>query len=80
MESAFEQITRFLGRFEDEVQGRDAARPDPALRQRLDSFARGACSESERSELCELLTTRPELVGYLAESVKQMRGANGSTS
>lgn len=78
MPSAFKQIIQFLGHFEAEVQGRDATRPDPELRIRLDRFARGECSESERAELCQLAVRQPELVGYLAESVKQLRPTTGS--
>ena len=80
MQNPFEQIIQFLGHFEEEVQGRDAVRPEGELRNRLDRFARGDCSESERSELCQLVMQRPELVGYLAQSVKQLRGATGAVS
>lgn len=73
MPSDFEQIVRFLSHYEAEVQGRDAARPDPELRGRLDRFARGECTEAERAELCQIVVRRPELVGYLAECVKQLR-------
>lgn len=73
MPNAFEQIIQFLGHFDAEVQGREAIRPDPELRRRLDRFAKGECSEAERSELCQLAMRQPELVSYLAESVKQLR-------
>lgn len=80
MPGDFEQIIQFLSRYQDEVLGHDAMRPEPELRQRLDRFARGECSESEQGDLCHLLTHHPEWVGYLAESIKQLRTANGTPS
>lgn len=77
MANDFEQITRFLNRFDDEVQGRDAMRPDPELRDQLERLARGECTDNERTRLCELLSKHPEWVGFLADSIKQMRPAGG---
>jgi hypothetical protein len=75
MTEDFAHIVEFLNRFQDEVQGRDLMYPDPELRQRLDRFARGECSQSEQGDLCQMLTRHPEWVVYLAECIKGLRGA-----
>jgi hypothetical protein len=73
MLNAFAQINEFLNSFPDEVQGRDAMRPDPQLCDRLERLARGQCSEPERVELCQMLVSHPEWMSYLADSIKQLR-------
>ncbi len=80
MSNDFAQIADFLARFQDEVQGRDAMRPDPQLCGRLERLARGQCTENEREDLCKMLVNHPEWVSYLADSIKQLRHSNRSLS
>lgn len=58
------------------LEGRVEARvgieePDPAWRTRLEKFAEGRLAPDELAKLCDELRDRPDLVAWLADSIKQ---------
>jgi hypothetical protein len=73
MDTSFSVLVRFLQQSSDEVQGREAVAPDMEMMQRFEAFARGGCSDSERSSLCQIIKDSPQWASFLAESVKRLR-------
>ena len=61
-----------------EVSGRSYVEVPPATKDRLASFAAGATTAEEREEIKKLVLERPELIPFLVEEVKRLRGANNS--
>ncbi len=64
-------LTRFLGYFDPDVEGRAAEPPPADVAERLNRFASGDASASERSHMAGLLKEHPEWVRYLAQAIRQ---------
>ena len=74
MNESFAAIFRFLEQFEPQVAGHAYEPPDPALRAKVQAFARGDLPADEHDCLIRQLQADPDLVGYLSETVKGLRG------
>ena len=61
-----------------EVSGRAVVEVPQVMKDRLARFAAGATTEEEREEIKKLVLERPELIPFLVEEVKRLRGANNS--
>lgn len=76
MNDPFSILSRFLERFDDDVEGRAVLEEPPEdIRQKLAQFAVGSLPEAERAELIELLQNNPQWVPLLAREVKARRPA-----
>ncbi|HEY1052725.1 MAG TPA: hypothetical protein VGE39_23300 [Prosthecobacter sp.] len=64
-------LTRFLNQFDPEVEGRAAEPPPPDVAERLNRFASGDSSATERGSVAGLLKEHPEWVRYLAQAIRQ---------
>jgi hypothetical protein len=73
MSNTFEMLARFLDRFSDEVQGRQAEEPPESVQPRLRALAAGRLAGSDRSEVLGLLNQNPGWVPWLAKEIKGLR-------
>ena len=73
MSNAFQILTGFLERFEDEVEGRELSQPPEEIALQLRALAKGSLPETELPQLFSLLNQNPHWVGRLAEEVKALR-------
>ena len=73
MASEFEILAGFLAKFGDEVEGRELQELPNDVRVKLQTLASGSLSESERSQLFDLLNENPAWIGRLADEVKALR-------
>ena len=69
----FKAIFEFLDQCGPEVGGRAVEAPEPAAARKLQRFARGACDEAERAEVCTLLRAKPVWLRWVAAEVRQAR-------
>ena len=63
-------LTRFLSRFEPEVEGRAAEPPPAGVAARLNRFAAGEADADERASLAVLLKEHPEWVRFLGMAIR----------
>ena len=70
MTTDFELLCDFLERTGDEVAGRSGEPPSEDFLEKMKRIAAGATTAAERSELCEVLRTKPHLVRVLADLIK----------
>ncbi len=63
-------LTRFLGRFDPEVEGRGAEPPPPEIASRLDRLAAGTADAKERASLATLLKEHPQWVRHLGLAIR----------
>jgi hypothetical protein len=61
-----------------EVSGRASADVPQVTRDQLARFAAGATTDEEREEIKRLVLEQPELIPFLVEEVKRLRGAKAS--
>ncbi len=80
MNDSFAAIFQFLEQFEPQVSGHALEPLDPALRAKVQAFARGELPAAEHEPLIRQLQTDPELVGFLTATVKGMRGNEGTNA
>lgn len=73
MPESFAVITRFLERFSDDVEGRQASELSEETKQQLKKLARGELPRGEHEPLFAILRTDPTAVSWLAEEVKVLR-------
>jgi hypothetical protein len=73
MANDFEILAGFLAKFSDEVEGRELQELPKDVQVKLREMAQGNLSESERSQLFDLLKENPAWVGRLANEVKALR-------
>jgi hypothetical protein len=73
MANEFEILAGFLAKFGDEVEGREMQEPPKHVQAQIHALARGALSESERTQLFNLLNENPQWLGRLADEVKSLR-------
>jgi hypothetical protein len=73
MANDFEILAGFLAKFSDEVEGRELQDLPKDVQVKLREMAQGNLSESERSQLFDLLKENPAWVGRLANEVKALR-------
>ncbi len=73
MNESFVPIFQFLEQFEPQVSGRGHEPPDPALRAKVQAFARGELPAAEHEPLIRQLQADPALAAYLGEAVKSLR-------
>lgn len=64
-------LTRFLNRFDPDVEGRAAEPPPADVAARLDRFAAGEADAAERGSVAGLLKEHPEWVRYLAGAIRK---------
>jgi hypothetical protein len=64
-------LTRFLNRFDPDVEGRAAEPPPADVAARLDRFAAGEADNAERGSVAGLLKQHPEWVRYLAGAIRK---------
>lgn len=74
MNESFSAVFQFLEQFEPRAAGHGHEPPDPALRAKVQAFARGELPAAEHEPFIRQLQADPDLVGYLTETVKGMRG------
>lgn len=74
MNESFAAIFQFLDQFEPRVAGHGQEPADPVLRAKVQAFARGELPAVEHEPFIRQLQADPDLVGYLTETVKGMRG------
>ncbi len=74
MNESFAAVFQFLEQFEPQVSGHALEPLDPALRAKVQAFARGELPTAEHEPLIRQLQADPELVGFLTATVKGMRG------
>ena len=77
MANTFEILTRFLERYDDEVEGRQLAEPADEVKIKLRRLARGELPTAEQGELLGLLNRNPHWIGRLADEVKALRADPG---
>ena len=80
MNESFAAIFQFLEQFEPQAAGHGHEPPDPALRAKVQAFARGELPATEHEPFIRQLQADPDLVGYLTETVKSMRGNDAASS
>ena len=73
MPESFAVITRFLERFSDDVEGRQASELSEEMKQQLKKLARGELPRAEHEQVFAVLRSEPAAVSLLAEEVKQLR-------
>jgi hypothetical protein len=73
MTNAFQILSGFLDRYDNEVEGRELQEPGPDIQIKLHQFARGTLPQGEQSDLLGLLNRNPQWIGRLAADVKGMR-------
>jgi hypothetical protein len=78
MPNAFEILSGFLARYDDEVIGRESTVLPAEISGRLRSFARGQLTATEQEDLVHQLNEHPDWVAALASEVKTLR--NGGES
>ncbi len=76
MDGTFEILARFLQKFGDEVEGRQATELPQETRAKLTQLAHGKLEPAVRTELMAQLGQNPEWVAWLAQEVKSLRGAD----
>ena len=64
-------LTRFLNRFDPDVEGRAAEPPPADVAARLDRFAAGEADAAERGSVAGLLKEHPEWVRDLAGAIRK---------
>jgi hypothetical protein len=64
-------LTRFLNRFDPDVEGRAAEPPPADVAARLDRFAAGEADAAERGSVASMLKKHPEWVRYLAGAIRR---------
>jgi hypothetical protein len=69
MDNDFEILSAFLESVEPEVSGRSAAPVSDADRERIQQFARGELSDSERDALLPSLAANESALQLLVEAV-----------
>lgn len=74
MQSDFKHLISFLLRGEAEVSGRMHNAPSGDLREKLERFVEGTCSESEKLQICELIRNDPACIKWVADRIKEKRG------
>lgn len=67
-------LTRFLARFDPEVEGRAAEPPPPDVAARLARFAAGQADAKERASLAQLLKEHPGWVRHLGLAIRGRAG------
>lgn len=67
-------LTRFLSRFDPEVEGRAAEPPPPEVAARLERFAAGQADAKERASLALLLKEHPGWVRHLGLAIRGRAG------
>ena len=75
MGDPFSILSRFLERFDDDVEGRALEDPPEDVKQKIARFAAGALPEAERTDLINLLQAHPQWVPLLAREVKARRAS-----
>ena len=73
MPESFAVITRFLERFSDDVEGRQAFELSEETKTQLKQLARGELPREEHEPLFAILRSEPAAVAWLADEVKQLR-------
>ncbi len=73
MSTSFATIFDFLDQFEPQVSGHSVEALDPALRAKVDAFARGELSDAEQDPFIKQLQLDPQLQTALTEAVKGLR-------
>ena len=74
MNDSFAAIFGFLEQFAPQVAGHGLEPPDPAWSAKVQAFARGELPVGEHEGLIRQLQADAVVVGYLAETVKSLRG------
>ncbi len=64
-------LTRFLGFFDPDVEGRAAEPPPRDIAALLQRFAAGEATPAERARVATLLKEHPEWVRHLAQAIRQ---------
>lgn len=64
-------LTRFLGYFDPDVEGRAAEPPPRDIAALLKTFAAGDATTAERGRVATLLKEHPEWVRHLAQAIRQ---------
>lgn len=73
MNPDFKILVEFLDRFGPQVSARQLPEPHTDAAAKLERFARGACSDAERAEVCNMLRLHPAWLRWLADRVKFSR-------
>ena len=76
MNNAFQILTGFLDRYDNEVEGRELAEPGDDVKLKLHQLAQGNLRGNEQTELMGLLNHQPQWIGLLAAQVKALRNAS----
>ena len=77
MENIFGLLTRFLERYDGDVEGREVQEPAEDVRLKLQALARGELKANDQRELLTLLTQNPQWIPRLADEVKALRNRPG---
>ena len=68
-----DDVLAFLERFQMSPATEKRPNLEPSVQEKLERFADGKCSDTEREQICEMLKAEPTLVRWVAERVKQKR-------
>lgn len=75
MNTDFNTLIDFLDRLGPDASGRMQEQPHSEAALKLERFASGTISESERREVCEMLKMHPVWLRWLADRVRLARTA-----
>ncbi|MEO7318717.1 MAG: hypothetical protein ABIZ56_06990 [Chthoniobacteraceae bacterium] len=73
MNPDFKTLIEFLDHFGPQVAVRQLPEPHTDAAVKLERFARGACDDAERAEVCNMLRLHPAWLRWLADRVKFAR-------
>lgn len=76
MNDDFKTLLEFFDGAGQEVAGRAAAAIPAEVREKIAKFARGDCTEEERSEIKKLLQQQPDLIPVLVTETRSLRPSN----
>ncbi len=79
MNDPLTSIFEFLARTGAEVEGRTVETPPPDLQEKLRRFACGRGNAKERTELCDLLRSRPDWMKWMVDLVRSDRESSPGT-
>lgn len=69
----FETLLSFLERSDVEVCGRGEVAIEPGVMEKLERLIKGACSQEEIREVCELIKDNPARIKWVADRIKEAR-------
>lgn len=69
----FTTLWNFLASGEVEVSGRGIQPPVGEMREKLERFMAGDCSDAEKEQICEQLRDNPECLKWMAERHKAQK-------